>query len=67
MAVTLAELHSLPVGTVLQKGNRKRILLGTNGFFVYYKTPSGKSTIGESIIHFREWLLKAEIVKDEEK
>jgi hypothetical protein len=67
MAVTLAELHSLPFGTVLQKGKQKRILLGMDGLFIYCKTPSGRSTIGESIIHFREWLLKAEIVKDEEK
>lgn len=63
MAITLAELHTMPVGTVLKKGKRKRIYLGVNGLFVMYKTPSKpKEVTGEFIGDFRKWLLGAEVV-----
>jgi hypothetical protein len=63
MAVTLADLHTMPIGTVLQKGKRKRIYRGVNGMFVFYSTPSKPNDVtGEFIGNFREWLLKAEVV-----
>jgi hypothetical protein len=62
MAVTLAKLHTMPIGTVLQKGKRKRIYLGMQGYFVFYRTPSNKDVTGENLGDFRKWLLDAEVV-----
>ncbi|WDI05235.1 hypothetical protein PUW25_25845 (plasmid) [Paenibacillus urinalis] len=65
MAVTLAQLHVMKPGTVLQKGKRKRIYLGMQGIMVFYKRPSSKQLHGEHIGHFRKWLLDAEILPTE--
>lgn len=56
------ELIDLKVGMVLQKGNRKRIFLGINGFMAYYTTPSSKNTTGVLISNFTKWLENAEVV-----
>ncbi len=59
----LKELLTKHHGVVLQKGKRKRIVVGFDGMFVYYNTPSSKGTTGENIASFKKWLEKAEIVK----
>ncbi|MGE6548077.1 hypothetical protein ACQKFK_03410 [Bacillus mycoides] len=65
MTLMLADLHTMKVGTVLQKGKRKRIFLGIDGMFVYYKTASSsKSFTGESVTIFQKWLKGAEVVKN---
>jgi hypothetical protein len=61
--MVLADLVNMKVGTVLQKGKRKRIFLGVDGMFIYYTTPSSKCTTGEYIGIFRKWLKDAEIVE----
>lgn len=61
----LADLHNMKEGTVLQKGKRKRIYLGNDGYFIYYTTPSSKSTTGEHIGTFRKWLLDAEVIENQ--
>ncbi|GAK41934.1 hypothetical protein TCA2_4426 [Paenibacillus sp. TCA20] len=66
MAVTLAQLHVMKPGTVLQKGKRKRIYLGMEGIMVFYKRPSSKQLHGEHIGYFRKWLLNAEILPDQD-
>lgn len=59
----LEQLLKLPVGTKLQKGNRQRILVGYNGFMVFYKTPSRpKSTTGQNTLTFLKWFKDAVIV-----
>lgn len=63
MAVTLSQFHSMEIGTVIKKGNRKRIYRGMGGFFAYYSTPSKPNEVtGVSLSNFRKWLLEAEIV-----
>ena len=55
----------MKAGTVLKKGNRKRILVGFDGMFVYYKTPSSKNhTTGEIAFAFGKWLKNAEVVSE---
>ncbi|MGO4890314.1 hypothetical protein ACJ2A9_21410 [Anaerobacillus sp. MEB173] len=44
----LKELLQMKQGVVLQKDNRKRIVVGFDGMFVYYNTPSSKGTTGVS-------------------
>ena len=61
----LTDLIDMKVGTVLQKGKRKRIFLGQEGFMVYYKTPSSKNITGEYIRNFKKWLKDAEIAVNE--
>ncbi|MCU5223998.1 hypothetical protein [Bacillus tropicus] len=64
MTLTLADLHTMKAGTVLQKGKRKRIFLGIEGMFAYYKTPSSKSITGENLAIFRKWLMNATVVEN---
>ncbi|MBH0323347.1 MULTISPECIES: hypothetical protein [Bacillus] len=64
MTLMLADLHTMKVGTVLQKGKRKRIFLGVKGMFAYYRTPSSKSITGENLTIFRKWLLDAKVVEN---
>ncbi|MFS0815364.1 hypothetical protein ABC382_00150 [Lysinibacillus sp. 1P01SD] len=64
--ISMTELLGLPVGTVFKKGNRKRIFIKVEGFFVFYKVPSKKGeTKGENILIFERWMKGAEIIKQE--
>lgn len=48
-----------------KKGNRSRIYLGQQGFFVYYKMPSSmKQTTGIRIDLWDKWVKDAEYVGD---
>lgn len=59
----LEKLLQMPVGTVLQKGSRKRILVSVGPGFIFYKTPSKpKSTNMQNIKLFLKWAENAEIV-----
>lgn len=60
----LKELLQKKQGVVLQKGNRKRIVVGFDGMFVYYNTPSSKGTTGVSTSTFQKWLKNAEVVAE---
>lgn len=63
--MTIAELNKLSVGTVLQKGKRKRIFLGIDGVFVHYKTPSSsKEKTSEHMALFANWLKGANVVTE---
>lgn len=63
---TLTDLFAMESGVVLQKGNRKRIFLGYDSYFIYYRTPSsrGRKT-GEHFARFLTWYEKAEVVGEE--
>lgn len=59
-------IEELEPGMILKKGQRKRIYIGIQGLFVYYKTPSSpNSTTGELIFNFKRWLEDAEVVPEE--
>lgn len=61
----LEEILQLPVGTTLQKGKRKRILLGFRGYMILYKTKtSSKKVTGVIISDFLKWAKDAEVVTD---
>lgn len=62
------DVFNLKPGTVLKKGNRKRIFVNVDGFYVYYKLPSKpKSIIGEHATIFLEWSKGAEIEKESDE
>lgn len=56
------DLFELKLGCTLQKGQRKRVFLGVEGFMVYYQTASSKSTTGERIDLFKKWMKGARLV-----
>ncbi|WP_107839534.1 hypothetical protein [Metasolibacillus meyeri] len=59
----LIKLMRMPVGTTLQKGNRKRILLGLSPGFIIYTTPSKpKGRTMENIASFMKWAEGAEVI-----
>ena len=59
----LEKLLNMPVGTTLQKGNRKRILLGLAPGFIVYTTPSKpKQRTMENVFTFMKWAENAEIL-----
>lgn len=62
--MTIDELLDLPKGSVLQKGNRKRIYLGFTGMGIAYTTPSkpNKVTV-EFGYRFLKWSEGAETVE----
>ncbi len=63
----LNKLLRLPVGTTLQKGKRKRILVGFNGFMIMYKTKlNSKKTTGQLTTDFLKWAKDAEILNRKE-
>ncbi len=59
----MEEVYDLVVGTVLQNGTRKRVFLGTDGFYVHYKSPTSKTTTKVRISNFRKWLRDAVIIE----
>jgi hypothetical protein len=51
---------------VYKKGNRTRICLGQQGFFIYYKMPSSmKQTTGIRIDLWKKWAKDATYVQDD--
>lgn len=66
-SLTIADLLKLPVGTVLKKGNRRRVFMEIRGYMVFYKIPSRKrQVIGENAYLFEKWMKGAEIEKPDE-
>lgn len=58
----IKEILRLPIGTALQKGKSKRIIVGFNGFMIMYKTNlNSKRVTGLAIHEFAKWAKNAEI------
>lgn len=58
----LNKILVMPVGTTLKKGNRQRIIVGFDGFMIYYKTKvTSKKTTGLNVQNFLKWAEDADI------
>lgn len=60
----LETILSLPVGTILKKGERQRVLVGFNGFMIFYKTSeTSKNTTGQNVPAFLKWAEAADVIR----